>query len=164
MAVVPVESKGTPAIAIEQPLDDPTQGAWQLPTAELEPNSYDVVLRDSSGAALARTTFWLVEPGTTPQLSTDRPVYRSGEAITVSWQNAPGNKWDWLGIYEKGAEPNVDSYSTWAYTGATISGSETLDREDSGGPWPLPPGEYSVYLLIDDSYEKVAGTDFDVRR
>jgi hypothetical protein len=37
------------------------------------------------------------------------------------------NRWDWVGIYERGADPNVASYFTWLYTGATVTGSAVLD-------------------------------------
>ena len=42
--------------------------------------------------------------------------------------------------------PNVASYLTWFYTRSTIQGRGTLDAASSG-PWPLPPGRYSIYLL-----------------
>lgn len=62
---------------------------------------------------------------------------------------------------QAGADPSVASYKQWSYTGATSEGSVVLDR-DSGGSWPLRPGKYSVYLLQDDSYVKVAWGNFAV--
>ena len=163
LAVVPAAG-GVEDAAIEQQLDNAASGSWLLPTQELEQGAYDLVLLDGDGAELARSPFWLIEPGATPQLTTDKRVYAPSEPIEVTWLYAPGNKWDWLGIYDRGADPEVASYTTWTYTGGTIAGTEILDGSDFGGPWPLSPGAYSVYLLVDDSYEKVAGTDFDVRR
>jgi hypothetical protein len=43
-----------------------------------------------------------------------------------------------------------------------VEGSAVFDR-DSVGAWPLPPGEYSVYLLRDDSYVRLATGDFTIR-
>ena len=60
------------------------------------------------------------------------------------------------------ADPNVASYLTWFYTRSTIQGSGRLDA-DSEGPWPLPPGRYSVYLLADDGYQVLARHAFRVR-
>ena len=30
------------------------------------------------------------------------------------------------------------------------------------GPWPMKPGKYSVYLLRDDDYVKLASADFTI--
>jgi len=79
----------------------------------------------------------------------------------VEWHSAPGNRWDWVGIYEVGADPMVDSYIEWLYTGSTIDGSATFDR-DAHGAWPLRPGDYTVFLLEDDAYRAVASGTFSV--
>ncbi len=55
------------------------------------------------------------------------------------------------------------SYLTWFYTRSTIQGSGILDAA-SAGPWPLPPGRYSLYLLADDGYEILARQGFAVHR
>ena len=65
-------------------------------------------------------------------------------------------------MYPRHADPNVASYLTWFYTRSTIQGSGTLDA-DSEGPWPLPAGRYSVYLLADDGYQVLARHAFRVR-
>ena len=51
---------------------------------------------------------------------------------------------------------------TLVYTGATVEGSSVFD-DDAHGPWPLKPGRYSVYLLQDDGYDKLAGGVFSLR-
>ena len=61
----------------------------------------------------------------------------------MAWSNVPGNRFDWIGIYRRGADPAVASYLLWTYTGATIVGSATLD-ETSEGRFPLPPGKYTA--------------------
>jgi hypothetical protein len=48
------------------------------------------------------------------------------------------------------------------YTHGTVGGSATFDR-DTVGRWPLPAGAYSVYLLRDDSYVRLASGDFTIR-
>ncbi|HUV47936.1 MAG TPA: hypothetical protein VMX11_03065 [Actinomycetes bacterium] len=53
-------------------------------------------------------------------------------------------------------------YKLWAYTGASIDGSMMIDDAFGGGGWPLPPGEYDVVLLKDDSYEELARAPFTV--
>ena len=100
-------------------------------------------------------------PGSHPEIATVKRTYRTGQPIKVRWKNAPGNRWDWVGIYHRGANPNVAWYLDWAYTKATVQGHLTLS-EASHGPWPLAPGKYSVYLLVDDSYKKIAQGTFTI--
>ena len=113
-------------------------------------------------AVLSRTRFWVEAVGDEPHVSAERRIYGVGDPIHVRWWNAPGNRWDWVGVYERGADPNVASYLTWFYTRSTIRGRGTLDAASSG-PWPLPSGRYSIYLLADDGYDILARTGFVVR-
>jgi hypothetical protein len=85
-----------------------------------------------------------------------------GAPVVVTVKNAPGERWDWLGIYKHGANPYVASYLTWIYTGSAIDGRITLDQH-AHGTWPLPAGNYTVYLLRDDLYVEIARADFRVR-
>ena len=66
------------------------------------------------------------------------------------------------GRVRTGCDPHVASYLTWFYTRSAIRGRGTLDAVSSG-PWPLPPGRYSIYLLADDGYDVLARTGFVVR-
>ena len=147
---------------LEQPLEEPTSGSWPLPSNALDAGTYEVLLLAEDGRELARTKVWVVAPGSRPQISTDSATYSVGEPIKVRWNSSPGNKWDWLGVYDQGANPNVASYKYWSYTNATIAGESTFNGDSGKGRWPLPVGEYSVYLLADDSYVKLAGSDFSV--
>jgi hypothetical protein len=113
-------------------------------------------------SALSRTRFWVEALGDGPRVSTSRRVFGVGDPIPVRWRNAPGNRWDWVGVYERGADPSVDSYLTWFYTRSSIRGVGTLDAQ-AEGPWPLPPGRYSVYLLADDAYGILARAGFVIR-
>ena len=163
ISVVPVEKNEATQPAAGQLLDDPTSGQWELPTSELKPGQYSVSLRADDGGELATTSLWLIKPGTPPVVATGKQSYRSGEPIDVTWDLAPGSKWDWVAIYKRDANPNIAWYKAWMYTGATVSGSATFD----GSParkWPLPAGRYSAYLMLDDSYVKLAGSDFTVTK
>jgi hypothetical protein len=113
-------------------------------------------------SVLSRTRFWVEAAGDGPHVSVAHRIYGVGDPIHVRWWNASGNRWDWVGVYERGAHPNVASYLTWFYTSSTIQGRGVLDA-DSSGPWPLPRGRYSVYLLADDGYDILARARFVVR-
>jgi endonuclease/exonuclease/phosphatase family metal-dependent hydrolase len=132
-----------------------------LATDGLSADAYDVVLLDPSGEELSRAPVWTHEPGAAPSMMTSRASYAKGEPIEVRWTGGPGNKFDWVGVYERGADPQVDSYLTWEHTGGGVGGDLTLDG-DSTGLWPLPPGEYTVFLMADDDYIVLVQTDVEV--
>ena len=75
-------------------------------------------------------------------------------------QNAPGDRWDWVAIYKHGANPAVAGYGPWTYTHSIIDGRVTLNSKTaqagSVSRWPVRPGIYSLYLLKDDLYVKIA--------
>jgi endonuclease/exonuclease/phosphatase (EEP) superfamily protein YafD len=147
----------------EQPAEGArTDGTPAFSTAGWDPGSYEAVLLSSSGDELARIPFWVQGVGVGPEIDTVQPTYEEGRPIDVEWHAAPGNRFDWIGIYKRGADPKVAYYIMWNYTEAAVEGSATFD-DDAHGPWPLKPGAYSVYLLQDDSYKLLAGGDFTVR-
>jgi len=122
------------------------------------PGSYEIALLDGAGNVQATSQTWVAEAGAGPTLTVD-PSIAEGDPIDVAWNAAPGNRFDWIGIYRRGADPNVAYYLLWTYTGATIEGAATLDG-DAEGRFPLPPGKYTAMLLVDDAYEAVATADF----
>jgi exonuclease III len=154
---------------------DAVAGTVSFASADLRPGDYDVVLTRGiePDTVLARGGVSVVRPGAKPILRTDSTAYGSAEPIIVTWKDAPANRWDWIGVYKKGAaDPNVDSYLIWQYTGGagsgtsagTVSGTLTMDRSTvEGEPWPLPTGDYVLYYLLADGYEWVAKTEFRVK-
>ena len=171
-----VRAGGIPADALEDlPLaaGAGSAGSAQIATQTLSPGDYEVLLLGAGDEVQARAPFWVQKPGAKPILRTDGTAYASGEPIIVTWKNAPANRWDWVGVYKKGAaDPNVDSYLIWQYTGGagsgtsagTVAGTLTMDKGTvEGAPWPLPPGRYVMYYLLADGYEWVAKTEFRVR-
>jgi hypothetical protein len=118
----------------------------------------------ADGAPVATNQLWVESPGTTTELRAGKETYGVGEPVHVTWADAPGNKWDWIGVYRRDADPNTAWYKNWLYTGATIAGEGTIDGRTEGGPWPLPPGEYDVVLLADDSYAELARAPFTVAK
>lgn len=137
----------------------PTDGMLTFSTAGWAAGAYEAVLLHGGGQELSRIPFWVKEPGAKPSISTGKETYAAGEAIDVSWQDARGERWDWIGVYKRGRDPRVAYYLLWTYTGSTIAGSTLIDK-DVHGPWPLDAGKYTVYLLRDDGYKAEARADF----
>ncbi len=163
--VVIVPAGGDPATdevdAAPTPGGAPVDGSLAFDTTSWATGGYDAVLVDASDAELSRSSFWVREPGAPPTVSTSRWRYAVGEPIVVAWQGAPGRRFDWIGVYRRGANPQVAYYLGYVYTGATVTGSGVFD-EDAPGGWPLPAGRYTVYYLVNDSYRQIAGDDFVV--
>jgi hypothetical protein len=95
------------------------------------------------------------------------------ETIRVSWTNAPGTKFDWLGVYTAGDSADNPNNSTcsagycgnghyllYEYTHNTIEGSTTFGPASLIGytSWPLKTGNYEIRLLLDDGYRSVAAS------
>jgi endonuclease/exonuclease/phosphatase family metal-dependent hydrolase len=159
-----VAAGGVPSDAVQtQPTGDgaPIDGSLTFSTDGWDLGPYEAVLVDAAGVELSRYPFWVEAPDGLPVIATGKQTYEEGEPIDVSWHGAPGNRWDWVGIYKRGADPNVAWYILWLYTDATIDGSAVFDKTAHGG-WPLKPGSYSVYLLQDDSYELLASGDLTI--
>jgi exonuclease III len=129
-----------------------------LPTQDLRPGVYQVVLFDRSGRLRSAASFAVVEDGAQPSVTVARQRLRSGEAIEVRWANAPGFRWDWVGVYPQGLKPDAEGQPLlWRHTRATVAGGARLDAEAEGEGWPLKAGSYEVYLFEDDAYRPLAG-------
>lgn len=138
-----------------------SDGTADFSSASWTPGAYEAVLL-KSGAVFSRFPFWVKAPETKPSIATSKVAYGYGEPIDVSWNDAPGERWDWVSVYRRGADPNVAPYLLWVYTHASVEGSTTLNGS-ANGKWPLAPGRYSVYLLKDDLYVKIASAAFTVK-
>ncbi len=134
----------------------------RFPSRDMAPGAWEAALVDAGGAVLARAPFWLTRPGARPSIGVSSARYRTGEAITVRWSDAPGNRWDWVGVYVAGSDPGRENPLLWRHTRCAIAGVLALDDTAEGGGWPLPPGDYRVILGLDDSYVVLAEAPFEV--
>ncbi|MGL4411600.1 MAG: fibronectin type III domain-containing protein [Bacteroidales bacterium] len=110
-----------------------------------EVNEFFAVLFEDGGytEAAPRIPFYV---GPAPVLSTDKSVYTEGEGVKVSFENAPGLKSDWIGIYKMGHTPSKENSSSWAYTAeGAESGELTLGKS-------LEKGYYFVTYLLRGEY------------
>lgn len=142
----------------EHSIDGALAGSWEVP--DLGPGDYNIRLL-SDGTVAAATTITVVEVGAVPTLEIEDRSYATGEPITVSWRGAPGARWDWIGVFPRGADTADGDYRFYVYTGQAVKGSVVLD-ENGEGEWPITPGEYDVHYLLDDGYESLAMAPFTV--
>ncbi len=164
LVVVPAGGDPSAEAVDAQPIPgaQPIDGSVAFSTASLSPGSYEAVLVDAVDAPLSRGPFWVHAPGAPPEIATTSWAFDVGEPIGVTWSLAPGNRFDWIGVYERDADPWVAYYLGYRYTGATQEGAGTLGA-GAIPRWPLPPGRYTVYYLLADNYRQVAAADFVVK-
>jgi hypothetical protein len=149
---------------LERPTGGALDGTFELPTAGLRPGALAVQLRDGSGAVVTEVRVRLAAPDEQPSVSTDKRTYAAGEPIRVSWARGPGNRYDWLGLYRDGEDPETTGILLgWRYVGASFAGTLVMDARARNAVWPLPPGRYRIYLFPDDDYTPLAGSAFRVR-
>lgn len=137
-------------------------GVWHLDTAAVGAGTFDVIAVDGAGLERARAALWVAAEDAEPVVEVDRPLYEVGDAVTLSWSCTPGNRADWMSVFERGADPRSAKPFLNAVTGATIEGSSRLDATSHPHRWPLVPGAYTVFLLEDDLRVPLASADFDV--
>jgi endonuclease/exonuclease/phosphatase family metal-dependent hydrolase len=159
VSLAPVTDAATPEPVQVGPVAA-TDGTWTIETGGLEPGDYEVRLT-SGGAILSRAPLSIAAVGAKPVLTVAKAVYATGDPIVASWRDAPGSRWDWIGIYARDGDPLVDDYLFYVYTDQGVAGSVTID-EAGEGDWPLPPGEYDAHYLLDDGYTSLAKASFTV--
>lgn len=160
--VVLVPAGGTEPVA-ERAVAGETDGRVTLRTDGLAQGAYDLLLLDGSGGELARDRVVLVEPDQPPILRLADRTLEGDQPLEVSWAFAPGNRFDWLGVYRAGADPKRARILAWRYTRGTIEGATRLGPGVRGtGAWPLPAGRYELHLCLDDSYRCRVSAPFRV--
>jgi hypothetical protein len=142
-----------------------SSGDMALPTKDLAPGAHEVTLLDLSGRSVSTAGFWLAGPEARPSVTLERDRLKAGEGIAVRWTEAPAFRWDWVGVYAEGVEPEADGQPLlWRHTRATVAGATRLDATAEGEGWPLAPGAYRVCLFEDDAYQPLACARLSVER
>lgn len=125
---------------------------------ELPAGAYELVLLDERSSVLAHYPLWVKAAGEGVKLSLDRKVYAKGETIIVNLENAPGNRWDWLGIYRFGQDPLVEKPLHYLHTNAAIQGRFVFESDG------LEEGKYEMFFCIDDNYVCLARVRFMIKK
>lgn len=143
---------------IEVPVPGATiEGRRRVPTEGLAPGTYTVGLRDQYDTTLASMWFELVDPDAPATIATDGKRFAVGEKIPVHVTGAPGNRYDWIGLYTAKDDPTVGWPLLYTYLGGRTT-TTVLLKGNSAGKWPVPPGRYRVHLCVDDDYRCLAAS------
>jgi len=95
----------------------------------------------------------------TPAVEVAGSSFAVGEGINVRWQNAPGNRNDYLAAYALDVATAYENGLAWTYVAALPEGQKRLDETTSAWGWPLPPGKYVIRLVKDDGYDALAESE-----
>ena len=157
-----VSTPGSSEAATTVDIRPDESGVGGLDTTLVGEGVFDVKALDRQRRELAGASLWVAPVGAVPELATDRSTYRVGDAVTVSWSWAPGNRADWVAAYARGDNPTYSKPLVKTVTGATVEGSVTFDQVLRPKKWPLAAGEYTMHLLSDDLPVSLASADFAI--
>ncbi|MGC4118188.1 MAG: lamin tail domain-containing protein [Myxococcales bacterium] len=114
--------------------------------------SYEVRLFSNDSYTLEAFSAFAVEPPAVSLVGTDKPLYDVTEGVNLLWTGAPANAKDWVAVAPAGSE--VFTFTAWAYTGGTVSGSNLFTA--------LPLGQYVARYFVNESYTMLAESPFSV--
>ena len=135
-------------------VDGKTSG--ELVFDPLPVGKYEAHLLENDGyEILASTTFEVSDEVDVPKVSLSKAEYEIGEVIEISFSGGPGNKLDWIGVYQEGQTPGEVSSTDFEYVVGKTSGSFVFDS--------LPVGKYEAHLFEDDSYDILATESFNIK-
>ena len=103
--------------------------------------------------------FWVLAANAVPEVTVTPRAYAVGEAIPVSWRNAPGYRNDYVAAFAVDGGDNLEDGQAWTYVKSMPNGELILDDNNAEWGWPLPPGDYVIRLMKDDGYESLAVSD-----
>ena len=132
----------------------------RLASSIFSPGHYLLSVVKEDGPNL-ESEFWVLDDKQRPAIEVIGTSFASGEAIPVAWNNAPGNRNDYVAVYSPGAAAQYEEgdYETglpWSYIDALPEGCQQLDASNAGWGWPIPPGSYVMRLMEDDGYDILA--------
>ncbi|MEG1839594.1 MAG: hypothetical protein RR220_09950, partial [Bacteroidaceae bacterium] len=88
-----------------------------------------------------------------PSMSFEKNLFKTGEAVAVTFRNVPTNTKAWVGVYKRGTVYPKDKSVKYFYT----DGKDDNSRPGNGVGLieGLPVGEYYMVLFGDGNYGKV---------
>lgn len=109
-----------------------------------------------------------------PEVAVAKAELQAGEPLVVTWNNAPGNRFDYIRITPVGSKRLAWGEAIRLYTRGEHEGTVTYDDstvkgnwldwyKSDDGHWPLKPGEYDIKLMLDDGFTELAATKVRIR-
>ena len=115
---------------------------------------YEALLLEDDGYTILASVSFEVKSQSVVSVELSKASYKSDEKISVSFSGGPGNQKDWIAIYKKEEIPGEVTSLRWSYLDGKKSGELVFDE--------LWIGEYNLYFLENDGYNKLASKSFSV--
>lgn len=129
---------------------DTVVAEWLLPTPV--PGEYRVTA--SIDSVTLERTFWVLPAGAAPTLE----VRQNGRSASLHWRNAPGNRNDYIALYDVDESDLVDGMLGFAYIDARPHGEIDI-RRLQGVQGRMPESRTCIARLMkDDGYQVLAET------
>jgi glucose/arabinose dehydrogenase len=131
-------------------------GATLQLTAPLTGGTFNVRLFSNNGYLLLATSTIVTVPA--PAVSLAPATVRPGDAIGVRVAGGPGNRLDWVGLYQSSASDTA--FVTWQYLNGlrTAPASGVTDATLQFAA-PQMPGTYNARFFSNDDYIRLASSD-----
>lgn len=99
-----------------------------------------------------------------PSVEPYHPAFHTDETVLILFQGGPGNSKDWIGVFPAGVDPAIDQNAwIWAYVDGTQNGLVGFTEGSVALTGGLPTaGNWTAYLLLDDTFTILASTTFQV--
>jgi len=129
-----------------------TSATWNV-TMPTTPGDYEVRLFENNGFTRAATspTITVTDGTTPPTLDVSVTVATTGDIVTVTLTDGPGNGSDWLALASVGSSDFAILEYSYVPAGAS---STTWDVS-----MPLTPGSYEIRLFENGGYFRLATSD-----
>ncbi|MFT5140153.1 MAG: lysophospholipase L1-like esterase/endonuclease/exonuclease [Rhodothermales bacterium] len=132
----------------------------RLAASSFGPGHYQISVSGQDGNEL-QNEFWILDGDREAAIEVVGDSFAVGQAIPIVWNNAPGNRNDYVAVYLPGstAQYETGDYEIglpWAYIDALPQGRSQLDESNAGWGWPVLPGTYVMRLMKDDGYDILA--------
>jgi len=111
---------------------------------------YNVLLFNDTGMLSDPITFEVVYHQVNAKIILNSLEVKANEYCPVSFEGAPGNDYDWIGVYKPDAD-HIDYLSSAFLYGETNGTVEIF--------MPVEPGEYLLKMFEDNSYTMIAQSE-----
>ena len=119
--------------------------------------AFEATLQNLQNKIICYANFFVKNKDDTVILKS-KDIYGHNEPIIATWQNGPGNRFDFIAIKNLDNKSELQSI----HTGTKINGRIIFTKENVD-KWPLPSGNYEMLYMIDDSPSIVARTTFIIK-
>ena len=124
----------------------------------LPQGTYKVSLLENASSKILATAVFESKPAEV-KIQLSKIEYEPGEEIEISFSGGPGNKLDWIGVYQEGQQ----EISLWWYVDGTKEGNVGKESGVITVQPDLAVGSYKVSLFENNEAKILATASFSIK-